>query len=1184
MSNSANLRQKAEARLLNKQSESGLIHSEAEALKLVHELEIHQIELEMINEELVYAKDLANELATHKYIELYDFAPTGYLTLSGEGEIIELNLAAAEILGKERSLLRSSRFGFFICNDSKLVFNLFLTKIFTLRVKEFCDLTINLKDKLPIYVTLTGIADKHGAQCLVSLIDITERKISEAELIIANKELLYQNDEKSQRAAELVIANQELVVQNEQKAKRAAELVIANQELRYQNAEKENRAAELVIANHELSFQTAEKANRAAELIVANKELLFQNEEKENRASELLVANKELLNENKEKAKRAGELVIANQLLVIQNEEKAIRAAELVIANKELRYQNAEKENRAAELLIANQELIFQTGEKAKRAAELIIANEELLFQNEEKAKRVDELVIANLNKDIQEEILRKSQQQYHSLVENASVGIFVAQGEFIKFVNPWASKLFGYSDEEMRNLPFLEFVHPQDRDLVKNNHIKRIKGEPLDQEYNVRIIKKDQEYTWIAIHGVRIEWEEEQATLNFITDINDRLKSQEKILRLTQRYAMATHAGKVGVWDYDIENNYLLWDEQMFELYGIDPAISGGTHETWKACVHPDDTDRADEELQQAIRGEKEFDTAFRLIWKDGSVHYIRALGTVERDKSGNPLRIVGTNWDITSLKETEKMLIEARENAEIANKAKSDFLANMSHEIRTPLNGVIGFTELLLKTSMDNVQRQYARDANISGHLLLGTINDILDYIKIEGGEMSPESIKTDLIKLINQKCSVINYYAAQKGLELLMDIQPDLPAYVMVDPNNLKRILFNLLDNAVKFTEIGEIELKVTFLKIEAASGEFCFSVRDTGIGISADQQNHLFERLSQADNSAARKYGGIGLGLTISNLMARQMGGDIEISSEPGKGSLFSFKFKTTFDEFEKDVLEKPEGINRILMIDDNESFRRIIRTSCEERGIEFVGIDSGYSSIELLKSSNYFDAIIVDYHMPNLNGADTIGLIREHANLVPENQSFILLHRSLNELEICEVCKNSKSLINLYKPITSKELFRSLREIKKSQILKNDFEESFPVQKVRPGNGYTPVILVAEDHVMNMILVTTLLKKMIPEVKIFKALNGRMAFEMAISETPDLIIMDIQMPEMTGIEATVEIRNYEKNHGGHIPIIALTAGFEKEKCMEVGMDGFMSKPLNTKMLEGLLSDHLGKFSR
>ena len=217
-------------------------------------------------------------------------------------------------------------------------------------------------------------------------------------------------------------------------------------------------------------------------------------------------------------------------------------------------------------------------------------------------------------------------------------------------------------------------------------------------------------------------------------------------------------------------------------------------------------------------------------------------------------------------------------------------------------------------------------------------------------------------------------------------------------------------------------------------------------------------------------------------------------------------------------------------------------------------------------------------------MPILNGAETIALILEHANIVPENQPFVLLHRSLNEHDICEGCKNLKGVINLYKPLNPKEILRSLRNIQKNPIAGKDPEDSSPAQKNQPGNGFAPVILVAEDNFMNMILVTTLLKKIIPEVNVLKAPNGRVELEIAISETPDLIIMDIQMPEMTGIEATVEIRNYEKAHGGHIPIVALTAGFEKGKCMEAGMDGFMSKPLNANMLESLLSDHLEGFSR
>ena len=1473
---SSDLRQKAEIRLLERQLETGVVHSEAEAFRVVRELEIYQIELEMVNEELVIANELAIKLAKNKYIELYDFAPNGYLTISKGGEIIELNLAAAEILGKDSLQLNNSLFGFFIHEYSKQVFSEFLDKIFDQRVKRFCDLTLICRNNTTFYVTLAGIADKNGEKCLVSIIDITERMLVEAELILANKalliqnnekseraaelvianqelvvqneekairaaalviankellyqneekenraaelvianrelifqtrekanraaelivankellfqndekenraaellvanrELLYQNNEKSERAAELVIANQELVVQNEEKAMRAAELVIANKELLYQNEEKENRAAELVIANRELIFQTAEKANRAAELILANKELLFQNEEKENRAAELLVANRELLYQNHEKSERAAELVIANQELVVQNEEKAMRAAELVIANKELLYQNEEKENRAAELVIANrelmfqttekanraaeliiankellfqndekenraaelvianrelifqttekanraaeliiankellfqnnekenraaellvanrellnqnnekseraaelvianqelmvqnnekakraaelviankellyqneekenraaelvianqeltfqttekanraaelivankellfqneekenraaelvianQELIFQTTEKANRAAELIVANAELLFQNEEKAKRVDELVIANLNKDIQREILRKSQQQYHNLVENASVGIFVAQGEYIRFANPCTSDLFGYSDVEMLTLPFLNFVHPEDRDFVKSNYIRRINEEQLDQEYNVRILKKDQKYTWIAIHGVKIEWEGEPATLNFINDIDARIKAAEVLKQLTLRYGMAIRAGKVGVWDYDILNNVLIWDDQMLNLYGVDQNGFGGTYEIWQSSLHPEDLSMAEKEFQMAIRGEKEFDTAFRIKWLDGSIHHIRALGFVQCDSSGTPLRVIGTNWDISGFKENEASLILAREEAEAGNIAKSEFLANISHELRTPLNGVIGFTDLLLKTSLNKVQRQYAQNANFSGLSLLGIINEILDFIKLESEDSDLLIVKDNLIESVGDLIEIVNFQAHQQKLEFLINIQPDIPNFIYMDKSKVKRILINLIGNALKFTVSGEIELKISFVRSTESLGELSLSVRDTGVGISSDQQQSLFQLFAQADNSTTRRVGGLGLGLTISNLLAREMGSEIELQSEVGKGSVFSFKLKTTYLTGEQDDIAKLKKIKRVLVIDDNSGCRSIFENNFTHWGIEFVGIDNGHAAIELLKGSKPFDIILVDYHLPVQNGLETIRLIRENVPLLPEKQIFILLQSTFDDFEICEECERLRVTAKLNKPVKRAELFQCLTNLYDPLAIENRDKMSLVVEPLLLQDGKIPVVLIVEDEMMNMTLVTAMVKRMIPNVKIYKAKNGREAYEKAISKNIHLILMDIQMPVMSGIEATIEIRNFEKFNGGHVPIAALTAGFDREKCLNSGMDEFMTKPLNANMLNDLLTKYLEVF--
>jgi len=391
---STRIRLNAEEQFKSQERQNKEILSEADTLKFVQELQIHQIELEMQNAELTLAKEQVY-IIKEKYAELYDFAPSGYLILSKNGEILELNLAAAKLLGKERSLLISSTFGFFVSEDTKTVYNLFCQNVCSSQTRETCEVQLSHQENGHINIHLEGILAENRTDILLNMHDVTEIKMS-AELIIVNKELAFQNVEKEKREAELVIANTELIYQNEEKEKRAAELIIANKELIYQNEEKEKRAAELIIADNELGYQTGEKEKRAAELIIADNELVFQNEEKEKRAAELVIANKELVFQNEEKEKRAAELIVANKELVFQNNEKEKRAAELIIANKELVFQSEEKEKRAAELVIANKELAFQNEEKEKRAAELIIANKELVFQNLEKEKRAAELIITN--------------------------------------------------------------------------------------------------------------------------------------------------------------------------------------------------------------------------------------------------------------------------------------------------------------------------------------------------------------------------------------------------------------------------------------------------------------------------------------------------------------------------------------------------------------------------------------------------------------------------------------------------------------------------------------------------------------------------------------------------------------------------------------------------------------------
>jgi PAS domain S-box-containing protein len=528
------------------------------------------------------------------------------------------------------------------------------------------------------------------------------------------------------------------------------------------------------------------------------------------------------------------------------------------------------------------------------------------------------------------------------------------------------------------------------------------------------------------------------------------------------------------------------------------------------------------------------------------------------------------------------ERRLIEEKAKAEIANAAKSEFLANMSHEIRTPLNGVIGFTDLLTSTPLTKVQQQYVDNASISAHSLLGIINDILDFSKIEAGKLELDNIQTDIIELVEQASDIVKYSSSKKDLELLLNVMPDIPRFALADPVRLKQIIINLLSNAVKFTELGEVELKATFAQISDTVGEFTFSVRDTGIGITEEQQTKLFKAFSQGDSSTTRRFGGTGLGLVISNLIAEKMNSKIQLLSKPGEGSTFFFTITTEFERGRVLHSEQIKDVKRVLVIDDNENNRLILEHTLNNWGIEFEGCDNGLTSLRLIEKSKHFDVIIVDFNMPYLNGLDTIRMIREQLNLSPEIQPIILLHSSSDDVLIHEECKKLGVRFNLTKPIKSQELLHFLNNIYTQKEIMLSSEKSISRQ-LNDGESmnHSPIILVAEDVDLNLQLVTIMIKKHIPNAIVISAENGEIAVRETRKITPDLVLMDVQMPIMSGFEATMAIRSSETSNK-RIPIVALTAGAvkgEREKCYEVGMNDFLTKPLEYDELVRVLNKYL-----
>jgi PAS domain S-box-containing protein len=567
------------------------------------------------------------------------------------------------------------------------------------------------------------------------------------------------------------------------------------------------------------------------------------------------------------------------------------------------------------------------------------------------------------------------------------------------------------------------------------------------------------------------------------------------------------------------------------------------------------------------------------KKIWGFIGFDAVKKSYTWSQNEIDNLQVIVNILGDLLLKLETENHLKAAKKAAEIASKAKSLFLANMSHEIRTPLNGVIGFTDLLKNTPLSPVQQQYVENANISGHTLLGIINDILDFSKIEAGMMNLEVIKTDMIELLENSIDIIKYSACKKELEVLLSIDQNMPRFAMTDPIRLKQILANLLSNAVKFTEKGEIELKVHFSSAEDNKGKFTFYVRDTGIGISDNQKEKLFKSFSQADNSTTRKYGGTGLGLSISQMIVEKMGGHIFIESQQGEGSTFYFDLQTEVEDGDKMDVSSIKNIKRCLVIDDNSNNRLILQRMLDSWNITSESCENGFDALKTLEKSKPFDLIICDYHMPYLDGLETIKMIRDKLKLSPEKQAIILLHSSSDDAELHKKCDELGILFRLTKPVKSDDLFKYLCSIHDPAKL----SQRNQTEKVTSEASKSQLsILIAEDIEMNMLMIKALLGQLYPETTIIEASNGIEAVDLYKSKQINLILMDIQMPLMDGVQASKAIRKIEESSGKHIPIVALTAGAlkeEREACLAAGMDAFLSKPVDIEELKKTIAQNI-----
>ncbi|CAI8797501.1 response regulator [Chryseobacterium sp. IT-36CA2] len=698
--------------------------------------------------------------------------------------------------------------------------------------------------------------------------------------------------------------------------------------------------------------------------------------------------------------------------------------------------------------------------------------------------------------------------------------------------------------------------------------------GIPYDEE--LQLVRNDGVMIWVRVKGIP-EFEEGVCIRVFgiIQDINTfkniylELAKKEAMLQSFVTYVPAT----VAMFDKDL--NYLSVSSSWKEEFQMNDIRLIGEN---MFKISPNVPDERIKIYQDALAGKayKNEDMVIEVPGKGIIQHY--NVEVTPWYLSNHILGgIIVSAQNITASVVINKELKNAKKMADIANKAKSEFLANMSHEIRTPLNGVIGFSDLLLKTPLNEIQTQYLNYINESGENLLNIINDILDFSKVESGKMDLLIEKSNVYDIVSQVINVILYQSQKKNIELLLNLEQGLPETIWLDESRLKQILINLLGNAVKFTQQGEIELKVEKLNIDSKDITLRFSVRDTGIGIPKEKQQFIFDAFTQENSSISKRYGGTGLGLTISNNILKYMGSSLSLVSEVQKGSVFYFDIQIPYEMTERRE-EDDLKINSVLIVDDNEANRVILQHMLAYKNIDSKLAANGMEALQILLAGERFDVILMDYHMPIISGLETIEKIKELFSRQNESSPLIILHTSSEEHDVINSFRQENNSFFLLKPIKSEELYKTLKQA----VRNTEKEISTPVQPETEASllMQAPQVLLVDDNPVNMVLNHKMMRSLIPDAELTEATDGLQAWNQCKEKIFNIILMDVQMPVMDGIEATKQIRLLPGY--AQIPIIGVTAGNvlgEKEKCMDCGMNDFLPKPLRQADLLEMLKKYI-----
>lgn len=677
---------------------------------------------------------------------------------------------------------------------------------------------------------------------------------------------------------------------------------------------------------------------------------------------------------------------------------------------------------------------------------------------------------------------------------------------------------------------------------------------------------------------------------------ITEHKKFKEILEREHTRLSNIIEATEVGTWEWYVPSGEVVLNDRWAEILGYTlEEISPATVHTWAQLMHPEDLEVSDSALKCHFEGKTSiYEVECRMKHKDGRWVWILDRGKVlEWNKNGQPIIMTGTHLDITERKEAEENLRQAKIKAEEATRLKSEFLANMSHEIRTPMNGIIGMTNLLLDTDLDEVQAQYAETVAISADNLLQLINDILDFSKIEAGKLELEIIPFDMERLVKEVGDLIAIKAQEKGVEVLLRYAPGTPRFVIGDPGRIRQIFLNLASNALKFTETGHILISVETKKVKDGYVTFYATTEDTGIGIPGDKLDYIFNKFHQADNSTTRKFGGTGLGLSICKELVAMMGGELGVQSIMEVGSIFWFTLHLAIDS--EHINREPLNLHhdltgvKALVVDDNRVARQI---AVEQMESCYMHVDEVASPVEALKklkevaqTGKPYDFALLDFMMPEMDGIQLAAAIK--ADKVIKETSLLLISSG-------STCGDRKLLQEqgfsgfLLKPVNSTDITKAISAIWTARqtntqiplvtqytLRESQGRKAHHERKNLRFDGMQ--ILLAEDNTINQMVATTMLEKY--GCHVTPAGNGKEAVRLIKQRRFHLIFMDCQMPEMDGYEATQKIRQLEKQSNyNRTSIVAFTANAMKgdnQKCLDAGMDDYIAKPVKQEDLEEML---------